>query len=203
MTEKNLIINNRTITYKGVFLASELFNIINKTIKELGYQPQEKKTEEKVVPSGKTTFVELRPFKIKNNYVTLMLKVKINLNQVIEVTKEVDGLKKKFQQGEIIVIIDAWSLTDYASRWGMKPWVFFMKSFMHKYFRRLPMEEGFTGELKSDANQLTQQLKAFFSLYKYQVAELHQKTKITENKSPENTENKPSKNTKELDGSSD
>ncbi len=169
MVEKNLVINNRIISHKGTFRANDLFNTINTIIEELGYTKKEKKTEETVFPSGKKTYIELRPFKAKTNYVTLMLKLKIELNNIIEVTKEVEGVKKTFQQGDVTIVLDAWSLTDYESRWGMKPFFYFVKAFINKYFYRFPLEEKFIEELKSDANHLSDQLRAFFKLYKYQV----------------------------------
>lgn len=170
MTEKNLIVNNRLITYKGLFRVHELFDTINQALEELGYQKQEKKTEERVAPSGRKTYIELRPFKVKTNYVTLMLKIKVSLDNVTEVTKEVDHVPKTFQQGEIDIALDAWSLTDYASRWGMKPWVFFLKAFISRYIYHFPLESSFINELKADAARLIEQIKALLSLYKYQVS---------------------------------
>ncbi len=170
MVEKNLVINNRTLTYKGIFRVDELFKTIKDTLDELNYQKQEKKTEETVFPSGRKTYVELRPFKVKTNYVTLMIKIKINLNKIIEVVKEVDEVKRTFQQGEVIIEFDAWSVTDYGARWGMKPLFFFIKSFINKYIYHFPLEGGFIGELKEDTTHLVEQIRAFFNLYKYQVA---------------------------------
>lgn len=171
MAEKNLVINHRTISHKGIFRADELFNTINSALEKLGYQKQEKTTEETVFPSGKKTKVELRPFKIKTNYVTLMIKIKINLDNLIEVTKEVDNIKRTFQQGDVAIVFDAWSITDYQSRWGMKPLFYFLKSVVNKYFYRFPLEGSFTKELKSDTDYLSEQIKAFFGLYKFQVKE--------------------------------
>mgnify|MGYP003968060341 FL=1 len=168
MAEKNLLINNRTVTYKGIFKVDELFNTINQLIEERGYRKNEKKTEEKVTPTGRRTYVELRPLKVKTNYVKFMLKIKITLSNITESIKEVQGVKKKFEQGDIEVIFDAWSITDYASRWGMKPLAFFFKAFINKFIYTLPLETGFTGELVSDTDYISEQLRAFFNLYKFQ-----------------------------------
>jgi len=169
MAEKNLVINNRTITHQGIFRVDELFNTINSVIEKLGYKKQEKKTEETVFPSGKRTYVELRPFKSKTNYVKLMIKIKVDLDKVIETTKEVDNVKRNFQQGNVNIVVDAWSVTDYESRWGMKPLFFFLKAIANKYVYHFPSEENFIDELKSDTNYLTDQIKALLKLYKYQV----------------------------------
>jgi len=165
MVEKQLIINNRTINYKGIFLIDDIFNSINQSLTKLGYEKQEKKTEERVLPSGKSSYIELRPFKEKTSYVTLMIKIKINLNQVTEVVKEIQLYKRKFMQGEVVINFDAWSITDYENRWGMKPWAFFMKSLINKYFYPLPLESGFTGELVSDTNQISGNLQSLFKSY--------------------------------------
>jgi len=169
MVEKNLVINSRTITYKGIFKIREIFKTVNDALEKLGYQKSEKKTEETVTPSGKKTFVEIRPYKIKTNYVTLMIKIKIMINNVVEVSRPVDGVNTNFQQGEVRVIFDAWSLTDWEARWGMKPTIFFLKAWIFKWFYRLPSEEVYIGELSSDTGYIHDQIKSLLNLYKYQT----------------------------------
>ena len=168
MVEKYLVVNNRNLTYKGIFRVSEIFQTIDESLTKLDYEKREKKTEEKVVPGGKKTFIELRPYKNKSNYVSLMIKIKITLDRVTETVKEVDGIKKKFQQGDVSIVFDSWSLTDYGARWGMRPLFFLLKGIVNKYFYHFPLEESFFGELKTDTNYLTQQIKALLNLYKYQ-----------------------------------
>lgn len=175
MVEKNLIINNRTINYKGVFRADELLRTIGETLDKLNYEKQEKKTEEEVTTSGKNIRVELRPFKNKSSFASLMIKIKINMMGIVEVFKEVDGVKKKFQQGELELVFDAWSITDYAARWGMKPWFFFLKGFINKYFYRFPSEEVFVVEVKKDTAYLVEQIRSLLNLYKYQVGQEREK----------------------------
>lgn len=170
MVEKNLVINNRIINYKGVFRVHDLFNTINEALIKLNYQKQEKKTEEIVTPSGKKTYIELRPFKVKSNFLTLMLKIRINLDKVIEVTKTVDQIPKSFEQGEITIAFDAWSITDYGSRWGMKPWFYFMKGVINKYFYHYHLDSDFIGEMVGDVGYMGRQIKSLLSLYKYQVS---------------------------------
>lgn len=169
MAEKNLVVNHRTLSYQGLFRVDELFRTIHNALDKLNYQKQEKKTEEKVFPSGKSTYLELRPFKEKTNYVTLMIKIMVHLDKVIEVTKKVNSLPRPFQQGKVTIIFDAWSITDYEHRWGMKPWFFFLKTAINKYIYRFPLEESFFGELRSDTDYLYQQINALLRLYKYQA----------------------------------
>lgn len=163
--EKDLIINNRQLKYSGIFHARELFAVINRALEERGYTKREKKTEETVSETGKRTYVELRPYKEKSNYVILMIKIKINLNDITEATKEIAGHTQKYEQGTIEIIFDAWSMTDYESRWGMKPVVFFFKGLINKFVYTFPLESGFEGELVSDTAYIYAQIKKLLDSY--------------------------------------
>lgn len=164
--EKNLIINNRELNYQGIFIARELFSTINRLLEERGYEKREKKTEEIVTEEGRKTYLELRPFKVKSNYVTLMIKIKLTLDNVTENVTELKSAKRKFQQGRVNIVFDAWSLTDYANRWGMKPWFYFFKGFINKYLVKMKMESGFTGELTEDTAYIYAGLKKFLNSYR-------------------------------------
>ena len=118
MTEKNLVVNNKELTYSGIFRVDDIFTTINKALEAKGYTKREKKSEELVTPLGRLLSLELRPYKEVSNYMTLMIKIKIALDNVTETVE--DG--KKFQKGDVHISFDAWSLTDYEHRWGMKPW---------------------------------------------------------------------------------
>src|SRR3989344_5714895 len=99
--EKDLVINNRELKYKGIFRTDEIFTAINRALEEKGYEKREKKTEELVTESGKKTLIELRPFKVKTHYLALMLKIKINIDNAVEVIEKIEGIKEKFQQGNV------------------------------------------------------------------------------------------------------
>jgi len=167
--EKALIINGREIRYKGIFRAEELFSAINQVIDQQGYEKREKKSEETVVEGGKRTYVELRPYKMISNYVRLMIKIKIILDNVTETAEVINGQKRLYQKGDVTIIIDAWSITDYAHRWGMKPWTFFMKGIIHKFVKKFPLEGGFTGELVKDVAHLYAKLKVLLNSYKVET----------------------------------
>lgn len=167
--EKNLVINNRELKYQGIFHVDELVAAINRALEERGYEKQEKKTEELVTESGRRIYLELRPIKIKSNYARLMIKIKCTADNVREQTEVIAGQKRKFQQGQLLFVFDAWSLTDYEARWGMKPWVYFLKGVINKYLYTFPLEAGYIGELKQDTAHVYGQIKKL--LNSYRVAE--------------------------------
>ncbi len=166
VSEKNLIINNRLLKYKGIFRADELFSTINRLLEEKGYTKREKKTEELVTEHGRRTFIELRPYKEMSAYLALIVKIRITLDKVTEVVEEVRGEKRRFQNGDIELIFDAWQITDYEARWGMKPWAFFLKAFVNKFIYTLPLESGYRGELVGDTAFIYAQVKKLLDSYK-------------------------------------
>ncbi len=168
--ERELVINGREIKYKGIFRYDELFSLINEVLVDKGYVKQEKKTEELVTEEGRKTFVELRPYKIKSNYVTLMIKIKVIMDKVTETVKEHEGGKKKFQQGDLNIIFDSWVLSDYRSRWGMKPFVFFWKGVIKKLLYKWPLEEGFRNELVADTVYINTEIKQLLKTYQPELA---------------------------------
>lgn len=166
--EKNLIINNRELKYKGIFRVDDLFHTINQALKEKQYEKNEKKSEEIVSEAGKKTYLELRPFKQKTNYVILEIKIKITLDNVTETIEEVQGVKKKFQNGDVTVVFDSWIMTDYENRWSMKPLVYFLKSIINKYVYTFPLEAGFPGELAGDTAHIYARIQKLLQSYKYE-----------------------------------
>jgi len=170
MTEKNLLINHKKISYQGHFRTGEILSTINKALLEKGYSLREKKSEELVAPQGRMLKQELRPFKNVSQYVSLMLKIHLIFDNVTEVHKEIAGVKHKFQQGDLTILFDAWSLTDYEGRWGTKPLAYFLKALVHKYFYKFPLEEGFVQQLVSDTAYVYAQTNLLLHSYSEQKA---------------------------------
>ncbi len=164
--EKSLIINNRQLKYNGLFRADELFSTLNRVIEERGYEKREKKSEEIVAEEGRRSYVELRPYKVITNYLTLMIKIKVNLDKVTEKLETARGEKKKYQQGELLIAFDAWVLTDYKDRWGMKPGFYFLKSLVNKFVYKTPIEAGVQGILVADTAYIYARIKKMLDSYR-------------------------------------
>lgn len=189
--EKNLVINGRELKYSGIFRPDEIFAAINQALSERGYERREKKTEETVTVGGRKTLIELRPYKEKTSYVALMLKIRISLENVRESvqphprrstistsnsftsngpTNHGHPHKEKFQQGDVLLVFDAWSMTDYEARWGMKPWAYFLKGLINKFIYTWPAEAGFTGELIGDTAYVYARVKKLLQSYQPEKA---------------------------------
>jgi len=164
--ERYLVINNRQIEHEGIFVGQELFHEINHALEHRGYEIFEKKSEDRVTEEGMDVYVELRPYKEKTAYVSLMIKVKISFKNMTNIVKEVKGLPKNYQQGSVLVVLDGWFFTEWEHRWGMKPVVWFLKSVINKLVYIFPQEESYRNELVEDAAYLTNRIKKLLRSYR-------------------------------------
>lgn len=169
MAEFNLIIDNKELNYSGIFSVDDLLQKINQLLDQRGYQRVEKKSEETVTPEGKEFYLELRPFKAQTNYMRLWLKIKLHLTKVTDVTKEVQGRKRLFQQGDVHLVLDAWVMTDYEDRFGRKSFIYFLKAVINKYLYKFPLEEKFLREVGSDGMFLFTDVQNYLENYVYQT----------------------------------
>jgi len=163
--EKNLVINNRELRYRGPFRTEDIFQTINKVLEKKQYSKREKKTEESVQPEGKTTFIELRPWKEKTPEVTLMLKIKMHLQNVREAIIEKEGRKQKMQQGDVLIALDAWLLTDYEHHWRMHPVTYFLRAMVNKFLYKSREDRQIMAELQSDAGAVMAAVQGLFRSY--------------------------------------
>ena len=159
--EKDLVINNRELKYNGIFKLDDVFRAINKVLEEKGYVKREKISEELVAESGRKLYFELRPYLDATNYVTILIKIKITIDNMTD--KVIEGIK--YQNGNLLIAFDAWYMTDSQSRWVLKPWVFFLKGMINKYIYAWPLEAGFKNKVAGDTAAIYGQLKALFKSY--------------------------------------
>ncbi|PIN74039.1 hypothetical protein COV20_02930 [Candidatus Woesearchaeota archaeon CG10_big_fil_rev_8_21_14_0_10_45_16] len=176
--EQNLLVNGKTLHYRGIFRSDEIFSIINRALEQKGYEKQEKRTEELVTEEGKRSYIELRPSKKKTNYAILMIKIKVTMDNMTEVVEELKGQKRKFDQGNLTVVFDSWLLTDYHYRWNMKPLVYFIKGVINKYVYRFPLEASFPGELVGDTAYIYAQIKKLLDSYKFESGKVAQEKDV-------------------------
>jgi hypothetical protein len=178
--EKDLIVNNKELLYKGIFRSGDIFRVVNQSIKDKGYTKQEKRSEELVAEAGKQSYLELRPFKEVTVYMTFMVKIKIVFDKVTETTEEIDGTSRKFQNGDVRIVFDSWLLGDYQSRWGMQPWVYFVKGLINKYLYTFPLESGFKSQLSGDTAYLYAQIKKQLDSYKFESGKVVKEKDVIE-----------------------
>ena len=164
--ERWLVVNGRTLTYSGIFHIKELFSTINISLQKKGYTLKEKRNEEVVTENGRNIFFELRPYKEMTKQVTLLIKLKINLKNVTQQVQELRGNIFSFDKGDIEIVFDSWSYTDFEDRWAAKALPFTISTVIDKIFLRLPRLQNFRGEVASDTGFVYNAIKELLSSYR-------------------------------------
>lgn len=166
MVEKNLVIDGLELKYKGLFNVKELFDEIDKIIKERGYSRFEKKREERIKPTGKEFSIELRPVKQKTQFYELMVKIRINIANLQDVEVVVDDTKRQMQQGEVDIIFDAWALTDFRGRWEQTPWFYILRALFEKAFFKVRTDK-YIGELIEDVHYFYNNVRSHLHMQRF------------------------------------
>ena|SRR3989344_913905 len=169
--ERNLVINNKELKYSGIFNPNDIFNAINKALKSKGYEKREKKTEELVSSEQRDNYIELRPIKVKSEITSLMIKIKIRYKNTKETIKEINGVKRKFLQGDVSIVFDAWVLTDFEHHIMMSPMIYFLRAFVNKFIHKISFQANLTSEVMEDTAFIYGQLKKLFKEYDGKIGE--------------------------------
>ena len=168
MVEKRHVIDGLELHYDGIFDLKELLTAIDKYTHERGYGKSEKRRQEIVKEEGKIFSMELRPTKIKTEYYSLMIKIRINITNLeeVEITKGKGKRKTKMNKGNISMLFDAWENTDYMHRWEKKPIFYFLMILANKYWKMFHIGK-FQGELVEDTHYIHKNITAFLNLHHY------------------------------------
>jgi len=166
MGEKKLVIDGLELHYEGLFDLDKLLEIIDKYVKERGYSTAEKRRHETVKTKSKQFSMELRPTKIKTEYYSLMIKIRINISNLKEVEVMKDDVKTKLHKGDITMLFDAWTTTDYKNRWENKPLYYFLLILVDKFIYKFHSGK-FYGEVLEDTHYIYNNIKAHLNLHRY------------------------------------
>ena len=166
MVEKQLYIDALELNYKGLFNVRDLLDTIDKLVKERGYKKSEKIRQELVKKGSKYLTIELRPTKAMTEYYSLMIKMRITIDNLKEVDVIIDNRKRKMQSGDINIIFDAWTTTDYEFRWEQKAWAWLLRGFFEKIFFRVHTDK-YVSILIDDTHYIYNNVKAHLNLHRF------------------------------------
>jgi hypothetical protein len=83
----------------------------------------------------------------------------------IEIEKE--GVKLTLQQGRVMMIFDAYLVSDYENKWESKPMFFFLRTIFDKYIFRSYFQKA-EKWLVNDLYQLHGRIQQFLNLHRYE-----------------------------------
>lgn len=166
MSEKRLVIDELELNYSGLFDINGLLKTIDAITVDKGYSKQEKRRTEKVTPTGKEFYMELRPVKRKTAFYVLMIKLRISINNMKEVEVLRDNKKVILNEGEIKIFFDAWTTTDFEFRWEANPIYYFLRNMFERAFYRVHTDQ-FLDELVEDCHFFHKNIKAYLNMHRF------------------------------------
>jgi hypothetical protein len=166
MAERRLVVDHMKLNYEGLFNVHELYMLIDRWLREKGFDKRELKNQEHVKPDGKYVELELAPWKKITDYARHVIKISIRMNRLKEVVVEHDGRHYKMMNGAVTMSFDGYLDTDYEDRWEQKPFYFFLRTLFDKWIYRTYSTE-YEELLVENVTQLQQTIKSFLNLYRY------------------------------------
>lgn len=166
MGEKNLVVDGLTVSYEGYFHCNDLNRLIRRFTESRGYDPKDVMHEVKVKEDGRYIVLDLRPDKKVSDYAKFIVQTKIAMNKVTDAEIEIDGKKVKINHGSVKVVINGYLMTDYEGDWQSSPRAVFMKLLFDKFIYKRHVDD-LQGMLKTDCNNLRNEISSFLNLHKY------------------------------------
>ena len=166
MSEKKLYLDGLELNYEGLFDINALLKAIDGIIKDRGYVKGEKRREEMIKAEGREFSMELRPVKKKTDYFVLMVKMRIHITNMTDVEVEKDDVRTMMNKGNISIIFDAWTTTDYELRWEQKPLFYFLRNLFERAIYKFHTDR-YSDELIDDTHFFYNNIKAFLNLGKF------------------------------------
>jgi len=133
VAERNIVVDHKTLTYEGLFNTKDLYQLVHKWFFDKGFDNSEKKNFEHVYPTGKQIEAEMWPWRKMTDYSRMILKVHFLITNIKEVEIVKDGLKKKLNQGKVIMTVNSYHETDYENKWESKALFIFLRTLFDKF----------------------------------------------------------------------
>jgi len=165
MSEKKLYLDGLELNYEGLFNLNELLKAIDSIIKDRGYAKGEKRREETIKSTGREFSMELRPVKKKTDYFVLMIKMRISVTNMTDVEVLRDDVRTIMNKGNVSIIFDAWTTTDYEYRWEQSPLFYFLRNLFERVIYKFHTDR-FADELIDDTHFFYNNIKAYLNLGK-------------------------------------
>ena len=166
MSEKKIIIDESEIAYEGLFDLKELYALIDEFLKQKNYDKVEKTNQEFVGQSGKEVSYVLTPYMTISDFVKKHIKISLSAKDLKDVEVEIDGVKRKMQQGKLSILLSGIIETDYEGRWEQTAFYYFIRTLFNKYVYRQHNQD-FEGQIQSDVHMLREQIGGLLNLYRF------------------------------------
>lgn len=162
MAEKDLTIKEK-VESTGLFDFPALYSFAHSWFKEARYGVNEEKYVEKIKGNKKDINIEWKATKDVSDYFKFEHIIKFELRNLSEVEAEINGEKKKMNQGKIEIEISGALIKDKDSKWDTSPFSRFSRDVYNKFIVPSRVNE-LKNELSDDVRNFKEEIKAFLEL---------------------------------------
>lgn len=171
--DRYVLVDQLKLNHEGLFDFKEFYKVLGDWFFEKGYDRYEKLNEEIEGENGKSIVIELRNWKKLSDYYRHRFKIRIYVTDMKDVEVEIDGEKKKYNQGKIQIVIDSYNETDWINKWNDRPFHYFLRVLFDKYIYKR-YTEIHENAMIADVNDLHSKLKNYLNQYNYMSQYVHQ-----------------------------
>ncbi len=165
MGEKQKIIK-REISYEGLFDYKEFFRRMDFWLRDKFYDKWEKRSEEYVAPDGtKTMEFEFTPWKKTTHYHKIVIKIELWISGLKEVEIDVDGEKKRMNEGKMRIAFTGYLVVDYENKWEKSPLLYFIRDLYDKFIYSYITKKYYNMAV-DDVNDLINTLNTYLNTFK-------------------------------------
>lgn len=166
MTEYKTLSFGDTFAYKGLINLEGFYKILDKWLKDNGYDKVEIWNHEEVFETGKQCRWKFQPYKKISDLAKIEIRINASFTNLKEVTVEKNKIKHKLMKGEASVSFDTFLCTDYENYWGTKPLYFFLKILADKFLYRSYIER-FEETAIKDKEALKRELRSYLNMQRF------------------------------------
>jgi len=152
-----------TFKTTGYWKYSEVYDFMFNWFRDRHYKIAEDSYNEKIQSNGKEVTATWKSTRKVTDYFKFLVQMDWHILGMKDVEVEVDGKKKKTQNGEVEIIFKGILIKDYEKRWEDKPLWKFMRGIYEKHVIRATVDE-FEDDLEDDVREIIGDLKAFLQL---------------------------------------
>lgn len=160
------VLLGQQINYEGIFSVRELFKLIDTFFRKKGYEKAVDNDTEKIHPNGKTINLKLRPFKEEKGGAKREVVIFLKISELIDLHKEIDGVKVTLNKGKVNVTIDALFFPNVRGKWEARAEYMFIRTIFDKLLFKSATKD-YEGMVKADAIELKNELHSFLNLNKF------------------------------------
>lgn len=167
MTELYSPVVGEQLNYEGLFSMKEVIRIIDKYFRTKGFDKKIYFDEQ--YDDGRAKYIHLKTeyYKKTDSYVRLQTRLWIYANDLIDVEKDVDGVKIKTNYGKLAITFDAFLQTEYLSLFSDKKPVYFLFRVIYEQYLNRGRIAYWEGVLRHVINELKTEIAGYLNLHKF------------------------------------